>query len=75
MTLRTYKPHKGAFAKRHYDAIAGVLRNELKWASVLSGSGPIRGITAVEDALVALFEADNPNFKPEKFRAAVRKAP
>lgn len=63
---RTYKRSK--FERRHYEAIAEVLRGVR--ADISDNMSPALVLGKVEAELVRTFSRDNGSFQPERFRKA-----
>lgn len=60
------------FAKRHYEAVAAVIRENLETASLASCNSTAAWTQAQADAerMVSMLARDNPNFKADLFRKA-----
>jgi hypothetical protein len=66
--MRNYKT--SAFQKRHYEAVAELLRIAFKReACDVAG---IAAVEAIRDDFIATFKADNSKFDPGRFREACK---
>jgi hypothetical protein len=57
------------FSKRHYEAIATILREAKQTATTDANTQ----ISVFEDNLISFFQDDNPKFDEDKFRAWINK--
>lgn len=55
------------FERRHYNAVADVLKHA---APILAYDAANAKWSAIVEAFIMMFKADNPNFKPQRFRDA-----